>query len=559
MAGSDGEARRQSNAPGHDWCRGVSDQRRAHTRAVVLGGRLHCGGIPVRRAVDGTAARLVRPFACDLSASHAIGAGGREKIRRVSRPTASRIELPGLCQSDCVRIAGRAGGTDHPAVIRAREVRRCFHEPGRGGTRVSCPWTGRVLDGEHPGAGILRAGRYADADEDQCILPCAQSADRRGTCLVAEASRAGSGKHADIGLQRRAAAVCASQEIEEARTREIPNGFSCGVWRSVSVWRGRVWPLSALEQPARAPDASFETRRGVHPDDHSDADLLRACQLAKDQRDERTAGFSQRKTQARVTSTPFQTSPNASRKISALRAQPLSRMGPVTIAKRLNAITSTAFVDLSSGREGISAETNTGSKKDRNVHKKARAQREIIHDERGPNHMEVAMHRQGTSQLTRELTASAGWQKARRGLSTVFLVTAVAMTSIVAARAAPSLASVTPANGATNVPVNSTLVFVFDQDMDTSVDLLPSFPPFLVGNFEVTPATAIFLGAWEPDDRTLTCTPVSDLPANTMISWKLNPTGAPLPLTSASGQVLATVSGSFTTAGGGGGGQCDPS
>jgi hypothetical protein len=133
------------------------------------------------------------------------------------------------------------------------------------------------------------------------------------------------------------------------------------------------------------------------------------------------------------------------------------------------------------------------------------------------------------------------------------------MTSIVVAQAAPSLVSVTPANGATNVPVNSTLVFVFDQDMDTSVDLIPSFPPFLVGNFEVTPATAIFLGAWEPDDRTLTCTPVSDLPANTMISWKLNPAGAPLPLTSAAGQPLATVSGSFTTAGGGGGGQCDPS
>src|SRR5687767_14473549 len=49
---------------------------------------------------------------------------------------------------------------------------------------------------------------------------------------------------------------------------------------------------------------------------------------------------------------------------------------------------------------------------------------------------------------------------------------------------APQLFSVTPPNGTTNAPVNSSLVFVFDQPMDTDVSVTPSFPPFLVGNLE---------------------------------------------------------------------------
>jgi Big-like domain-containing protein len=145
-----------------------------------------------------------------------------------------------------------------------------------------------------------------------------------------------------------------------------------------------------------------------------------------------------------------------------------------------------------------------------------------------------------------------------RNLAILFF-TPIVLLCLASAQTAPSLASVTPANGATNVPLSSTLVFVFDQDMDTSVSLLPSFPPFLVGNFEVSPITAVFMGAWEPDDRTLTCTPAIDLPANTTITYKLNPPGATLPFSSASGQPLATVSGSFTTGGSGGGGTCDPS
>ena len=165
--------------------------------------------------------------------------------------------------------------------------------------------------------------------------------------------------------------------------------------------------------------------------------------------------------------------------------------------------------------------------------------------------------RQGTQQLTRKPTGFAVWRNARRGFILVF--TAIALSLLVRAHAAPSLVSVTPPNGATNVPVDSTLVFRFDQDMDTSVLLLASFPPFVVGNFEVSPITAVFSGAWEPDDRTLTCTPSIGLPANTTITWKLNPAGATLPITSASGEPLATVSGSFMTGGSSGGGSCDPS
>jgi hypothetical protein len=126
---------------------------------------------------------------------------------------------------------------------------------------------------------------------------------------------------------------------------------------------------------------------------------------------------------------------------------------------------------------------------------------------------------------------------------------------------APNLIFVTPADGETGVGLGASMVFEFDQPMDTSVSVVPSVPPFLAGNFEVTGAGsfAFFMGTWSEDGRTLTCQPLSEYPENSTVRWTLNPAGGSEPFTSEGGTPLATVSGSFTTTGGGGGGDenCD--
>src|SRR6185369_5376185 len=124
------------------------------------------------------------------------------------------------------------------------------------------------------------------------------------------------------------------------------------------------------------------------------------------------------------------------------------------------------------------------------------------------------------------------------------------------AQGTPQVVSVTPPNGDTNAALNSNLVFVFNQPMDTNVPVLPSFPPFLVGNLDVTPANHFLSGTWSADGRTLTCEPSSPLPANANVNWTLNPANSMFPLTSASGVPLTTVSGSFKTGSSSGGG-CD--
>jgi hypothetical protein len=122
------------------------------------------------------------------------------------------------------------------------------------------------------------------------------------------------------------------------------------------------------------------------------------------------------------------------------------------------------------------------------------------------------------------------------------------------AQGTPQLASVAPPNGETNAALNSKLVFVFNQPMDTNVFVLPSFPPILVGNLDVTPANYFLSGTWSADGRTLTCVASSPLPANADVHWTLNPANSMFPLTSSSGVPLLTVAGSFRTGSGGG---CD--
>ncbi len=133
--------------------------------------------------------------------------------------------------------------------------------------------------------------------------------------------------------------------------------------------------------------------------------------------------------------------------------------------------------------------------------------------------------------------------------SIVLFTLAVALAA--RAQTTPKLLSVTPADGATGVPINSAVVFVFDQNMNTLNFPFASFPPLLVGNFEIQPTNLFFNGKWETDKRTLTITCTKVLPFDTLISWTLNPPAGTNfsfpPLASASTQVLATVSGSFRT------------
>lgn len=122
------------------------------------------------------------------------------------------------------------------------------------------------------------------------------------------------------------------------------------------------------------------------------------------------------------------------------------------------------------------------------------------------------------------------------------------------AQAAPRITSVSPADGATGVAVTSPLVFTFDLEMDDSVEVIPSFPPFLVGNLDFEPAGTISIqdltAEWSADKRTLTCNFTKDLPSGTTITWKMNPAGTFFPISSADGENVATTTGNFTTAGG---------
>lgn len=130
----------------------------------------------------------------------------------------------------------------------------------------------------------------------------------------------------------------------------------------------------------------------------------------------------------------------------------------------------------------------------------------------------------------------------------------LAATPAAFAQAAPQVTRVTPADGSTGVEGSAPLVFVFDQEMDTSVFPVPSVPPFLVGNIEIEPSSlALQLsGEWSEDGRTLTITPSQGVSQNTTVSWTLNPQGSLLPFESAEGVPLAPVSGSYTVGTSGG-------
>lgn len=126
--------------------------------------------------------------------------------------------------------------------------------------------------------------------------------------------------------------------------------------------------------------------------------------------------------------------------------------------------------------------------------------------------------------------------------------------AMASAQTAPKLVSVTPAVGDTNAAPHDPVVFIFDQEMSATPPIA-SVPPFVVGNYQFTPANVnnLFIGSWSADHKTLTFKPSSAIALNTAVTWTLNPAGATIPLTSAAGVALETTSGNYRIASNSGG------
>jgi len=139
----------------------------------------------------------------------------------------------------------------------------------------------------------------------------------------------------------------------------------------------------------------------------------------------------------------------------------------------------------------------------------------------------------------------------KRTLAAVALACALAQ-----AHAQPVLQSVSPARGATQVPVTSQVVFTFNSPMSgmPPTEFLPFFKSYLQWSSPL--AVAQFTYAWNAELTSLTCTSTGTLPGNTLITWTLNPADATLPLADENGLPLPLTTGSFTT--GTGTTPCDP-
>jgi len=118
------------------------------------------------------------------------------------------------------------------------------------------------------------------------------------------------------------------------------------------------------------------------------------------------------------------------------------------------------------------------------------------------------------------------------------------------AQPAPKLLSVAPPAETTNAAPRGAVVFVFDQPMDTAVPPLATVPNLSAGNFDFSPAwvRSQMTGRWGTDQRTLTFQTAGAIPLGAVVTWTLNPEGTVRPLRSATGQALATATGSFQIA-----------
>ncbi len=111
----------------------------------------------------------------------------------------------------------------------------------------------------------------------------------------------------------------------------------------------------------------------------------------------------------------------------------------------------------------------------------------------------------------------------------------------------PALLTVDPMSYSIAVPVNKVIRFTFSEAM------APTYSIAWSANL----SASSFTYTWSAPN-TLLCAPVGNLPANALITWKLNPTGSALFKDLAGNVMPAEIfTGSFTT-GGSGGGTNDP-
>jgi hypothetical protein len=130
-----------------------------------------------------------------------------------------------------------------------------------------------------------------------------------------------------------------------------------------------------------------------------------------------------------------------------------------------------------------------------------------------------------------------------RGLTTL-LIFLSPLACVWQAQAQPTIVSIVPTDGATNVPTTTTVVFTFSEAMDTdtnvtTVSFIDLFNP-------LAPLPTSF--SWNVANTVLTCTPLPSFPASKTIYWAIsgaNPNGDPLE---------GDGFGFFTTGSGGGGG-----
>jgi len=125
-------------------------------------------------------------------------------------------------------------------------------------------------------------------------------------------------------------------------------------------------------------------------------------------------------------------------------------------------------------------------------------------------------------------------------------------------RAQPSLISSQPPNGAGNVPVSASVVFVFDTPMepDTAIHATDA-TPFAAGSilWSANIAPANFQNSWNEESTILTCNYLGDLPPGATITWKINTANALFKLGALEDFFPANpATGTFTTAGQ----SCDP-
>lgn len=112
----------------------------------------------------------------------------------------------------------------------------------------------------------------------------------------------------------------------------------------------------------------------------------------------------------------------------------------------------------------------------------------------------------------------------------------------------PRLGSSRPMNGATGVGVGTIVEFRFDQAMKTNISISGNPAPVVWQGTAIDPTQFVY--SWSADSRILYCDYSDGLPANTRITWALNPDGAAVRLEGQNGKFLAsdTYSGHFTTA-----------